>query len=58
MSYHYNNRAIQEFLETDLADPWLVAFAMSNNWTIATYKKTSRIDKTELKSLKFVTNLM
>lgn len=40
MSHHYKNRAIQEFLETDLADPWLVAFAMSNNWTIVTYEKS------------------
>lgn len=40
MSHHYKNRAIQEFLETDLADPWLVTFAMSNNWTIVTYEKS------------------
>ena len=40
MSDHYTDNAIQEFLETDLADPWLIAFAMSNDWTIVTYEKS------------------
>lgn len=40
MSYHYTPNAIQEFLETDLADPWLIAFAMSNKGTIVTYEKS------------------
>ena len=40
MSHHFTPNAIQEFLETDLADPWLIAFAMSNNWTIVTYEKS------------------
>lgn len=39
-SSHYTERARQEFLATDLADPWLVAFAMSNGWTIVTYEKS------------------
>ncbi|GAA0734240.1 DUF4411 family protein [Aquimarina litoralis] len=39
-SSHFTERARQEFLATDLADPWLVAFAMSNGWTIVTYEKS------------------
>lgn len=36
MSHRFKPNAIQEFLETDLADPWLIAFAMSNKSTIVT----------------------
>ena len=43
MSPQYTDNAIQEFLETDLADPWLVAYAMSTNWTIVTYEKSEPI---------------
>jgi len=39
-SSHFTERARQEFLATDLADPWLVAFAMSNGWSIVTYEKS------------------
>jgi len=49
MSYHYTSNAIQEFLETDLADPWLIAFAMSNNWTIVTYEKSQPERKNRIK---------
>lgn len=49
MSHHYTNNAIQEFLETDLADPWLVAFAMSNHWTIVTYEKSEPNRKNRIK---------
>ncbi|MDP5106605.1 MAG: DUF4411 family protein [Polaribacter sp.] len=49
MSHHYTNNAIQEFLETDLADPWLIAFAMSNNWTIVTYEKSQPDRKNRIK---------
>lgn len=49
MSHHYTNSAIEEFLETDLADPWLVAFAMSNNWTIVTYEKSEPNRKSRIK---------
>ena len=49
MSNHYNQNAIQEFLETDLADPWLVAFAISNNWTIVTYEKSEPNRKNRIK---------
>ncbi len=49
MSHHYTSNAIQEFLETDLADPWLIAFAMSNNWTIVTYEKSEPSRKNRIK---------
>ncbi len=49
MSHHYTPSAIQEFLETDLADPWLVAFAVSNGWTIVTYEKSEPNRKNRIK---------
>lgn len=49
MSHHYTSNAIQEFLEADLADPWLIAFAMSNNWTIVTYEKSEPGRKNKIK---------
>ena len=49
MSDHYTANAVQEFLETDLADPWLIAFAMSNNWIIVTYEKSEPFIKRKIK---------
>ena len=49
MSTHYTPRAIQEFLETDLADPWLIAMAMSNGFTIVTYEKSEPARKNRIK---------
>ena len=49
MSHHYTDNAIQEFSETDLADPWLIAFAMSNDWTIVTYEKSEPNRKNKIK---------
>ena len=49
MSHHYTTNAIQEFLETDLADPWLIAFAMINNWTIVTYERSEPNRKNRIK---------
>jgi len=49
MSHHFTPSAIQEFRETDLADPWLIAFAMSNNWTIVTYEKSQPERKNRIK---------
>lgn len=48
-SSSYMDRAKQEFLETDLADPWLVAFAMNNVWTIVTYEKSEPNRKNKIK---------
>lgn len=49
MTNHYTSNAVQEFLETDLADPWLIAFAMSNDWTIVTYEKSEPNRKNRIK---------
>ncbi|MFK8013526.1 MAG: DUF4411 family protein [Marinicellaceae bacterium] len=49
MSHHFTPNAIQEFLATDLADPWLIAFAMSNSWTIVTYEKSQPERKNRIK---------
>lgn len=49
MNNHFNERAIQEFLETDLADPWLVAYAMENNLTIVTYEVSQPDRKNRVK---------
>lgn len=48
-SSNFTDRAKQEFLETDLADPWLVAFAMSNGWIIVTYEKSEPNRKNKIK---------
>ena len=49
MSNHFNERAIQDFLETDLADPWLVAHAMKNNLTVVTYEVSQPDRKNKVK---------
>jgi len=41
--------AIQEFLATDLADPWLVAYSKANNCTIVTYEKSEPNRKSRIK---------
>lgn len=48
-SSNFTDRAKQEFLETDLADPWLVAFAISSGWTIVTYEKSEPNRKNKIK---------
>lgn len=49
MSNHYKARAIEEFLSPNLADPWLVAFAMSNDCIIVTYEKSQPEGKSRIK---------
>lgn len=46
---HYTDRAKQEFLVADLADPWLIAFAMSEGWTIVTYEKSEPSRRNRIK---------
>lgn len=48
-SSNYTDRAKQEFLETDLADPWLVAYAMSTGDSIVTYEKSEPNIKRKIK---------
>ncbi len=40
MKQHYTQNAIDEFLAADLADPWLVAYAVGKDITIVTYEKS------------------
>ena len=49
MNNHYKPSAIEEFLTAELADPWLVAFAMSNDCVIVTYEKSEPNRKTRIK---------
>lgn len=46
---HYKQSAIDEFLQTDLADPWLIAYAKTHGMTIVTYE-TSQPER--IKSIK------
>ena len=49
MNHHYKPSAIEEFLGTDLADSWLVAFAMAKDCTIVTYEKSEPLGKRRIK---------
>ena len=49
MSNYYKRSAIEEFLATDLADPWLVAHAKANNCIIVTYEKSEPNRKSRIK---------
>lgn len=48
-SGHYRRRAIDEFLEADLADPWLVAHSVGKDITIVTYEKSEPEGKKRIK---------
>lgn len=49
MHNHYKPMAIQEFLSAELADPWLVAYAKANNYTVVTYEKSEPNIKRKIK---------
>lgn len=49
MSHQYHKNAIDEFLATNLADPWLVAHAMGQKITIVTYEKSEPYIKRKIK---------
>lgn len=49
MSHHYYKNAIDDFLATNLADPWLVALAMGQQITIVTYEKSEPNIKRKIK---------
>lgn len=38
---YFNQRAKDEFLTTDLADPWLIAVARTNNYTVVTHETSN-----------------
>lgn len=51
MSSHYNPNAIREFLGTNQADAWLIAYckADSNNRTLVTYEESNPLQKSKIK---------
>jgi Domain of unknown function (DUF4411) len=48
-NHHYKQAAIDEFLSPDLADPWLIAYAMKNNNVIVTYEVSRPEMKAKIK---------
>ena len=46
---NYSQNAKDEFLATDLADPWLVAYAIKNNCTIVTLETSDPNSKKRIK---------
>lgn len=49
MSHHYKTEAIQEFLDFDMADAWLVAFGMNQNIPVVTYERSEPYSKKKIK---------
>lgn len=49
MRHQYSDSAIEEFLQADLADPWLVAYAMKEDLVIVTYEKSAPDSKKRVK---------
>jgi hypothetical protein len=45
----YKQSAVDEFLETDLADSWIVAYAKVNKLTIVTSEKSQPDGKSRIK---------
>ncbi|RMZ60404.1 DUF4411 family protein [Chryseobacterium nematophagum] len=45
----YTQNAKDEFLQTDLADPWLIAYALKNNCKIVTYENSDPYAKRKIK---------
>ncbi len=45
----YVQSAKDEFLSTDLADPWLIAFAIKNNYTLVTHEVSNPQMKKRIK---------
>lgn len=41
MRHQYHDSAIEEFLQADLADSWLVAYAMKESLVIVTYERSA-----------------
>ncbi len=46
---HYNQNAIEEFLEAELADPWLAAASIKKDIVIVTYEKSEPNRKSKIK---------
>jgi len=56
-SDHYKQVAIQEFLETELADPWLVSYCKKEGKKVITYEKSEPQGKKRVKYLKLAMHL-
>lgn len=46
---HYKQSAIDEFLDTDEADAWIIAFAMNQNTSLLTHEKSDPMRKNKIK---------
>ena len=53
-STHFQQSAKDEFLATDLADPWLIAYAKKNDLTIVTHEISQPQRRNRIKSLNHV----
>lgn len=49
MAHHYRSTAISGFLAPNLADPWLVAYALKEGLSIVTYEKSEPQGKKRIK---------
>jgi len=48
-SEHYIQKAMEEFLDADEADAWIIAYALKNNITITTHEKSQPDSKKKIK---------
>jgi hypothetical protein len=48
-SDHFQQRAIEEFLDTDAADAWIIAYAMNQNIPLLTHEKSEPERKSRIK---------
>jgi len=46
---HYLRKAMEEFLDAEEADAWIVAFALKNQYTITTHEKSQPDRKNKIK---------
>lgn len=46
---HYHQRAIEQFLDNDFADAWIIAYAMNQNLPILTHEKSEPERKSRIK---------
>ncbi len=46
---HYYQTAIEEFLSTDAADAWIIAYAINQNFSLLTHEKSEPERKTRIK---------
>ena len=49
MSHHYKPAALNEFLDADEADAWLISYALNQNIPLITYEKSEPNSKKKIK---------